>query len=60
MLTPREREVVELLCKGLKAKDVARKLHIDHRTVEKHASHVIEKMGAHNMLHAVTLLREAS
>ena len=56
-LTEREREVFDLLCQGMQSKEVARELGISPRTVEQHASHIIEKTGAHNMLHAATILR---
>ena len=35
-ITPRQREVAELLCQGLKYKEMAKRLGIDPRTVKQH------------------------
>lgn len=45
-LTPREREVMDLVVQGLPNKAVAVELSISARTVEIHRSRVMEKMGA--------------
>lgn len=45
-LTPREREVMDLVVQGLPNKAVAVELNISARTVEIHRSRVMEKMGA--------------
>ncbi|MGE5475565.1 MAG: response regulator transcription factor [Bacteroidales bacterium] len=45
-LTPREREVMELVVQGLPNKAVAVELSISSRTVEIHRGRVMEKMGA--------------
>ncbi|MCC7325449.1 MAG: response regulator transcription factor [Burkholderiales bacterium] len=42
-LTVREREVLELVLKGLPSKVIARQLAISHRTVEQHRSRLLEK-----------------
>lgn len=44
-LTPREREIVQLLAEGLANKDVAGKLGISVKTVETHRSSVMRKLG---------------
>lgn len=46
ILTPREREVLELVATGEPNKIIARRLGISFRTVELHRSHILEKMGA--------------
>lgn len=43
-LTPRERQVMTLVCEGLSSKAVARQLNISPRTVEIHRSSVLRKM----------------
>ena len=43
-LTPREREVMSLVCEGLANKEVARRLGISHKTVEIHRSNILRKM----------------
>ena len=44
-LTPREEEVLFLLCQRLSAREIAEQLHISRRTVEKHVEHVYAKLG---------------
>jgi FixJ family two-component response regulator len=44
-LTPREREVLELLTTGKANKSMATDLGLSQRTVEIHRAHVMEKMG---------------
>jgi two-component system nitrate/nitrite response regulator NarL len=44
-LTPREREVVRLVCRGLKNKQIAETLRITPGTVKVHLMHVFEKTG---------------
>ena len=44
-LTSREREVLDLALKGQSCKAIAQKLGISHRTVERHRSRLLEKLG---------------
>ena len=44
MLTPKEREVLDLLSKGLSNKQIAKTLDIAEKTVKVHVSHVLEKL----------------
>ena len=48
-LTQREREVLELVGKGLHAKEIARSLNISARTVEVHKTHLMTKLEARNV-----------
>lgn len=48
-LSPREREVMELVAKGLSNKAIAIQLGIGPRTVETHRARVMEKTGATNV-----------
>lgn len=50
LLTPREHEVVSLICAGLKNKDIGRRLHISETTVRHHLSSIFEKMGVSDRL----------
>lgn len=43
-LSPREREIVQLLAEGNNNKDVARALHLSVKTVETHRSNIMRKM----------------
>lgn len=45
-LTPRERDVLKLLARGLANKGIAETLGISPRTVEIHRAHVMDKMAA--------------
>ena len=54
-LTPREREVLELLAKGLQNKEIAAVLHIGERTAKFHVSALMRKLGAGNRTEAVAL-----
>jgi two-component system response regulator DctR len=44
-LTSREREVLDLAMEGQSSKAIAQKLGISHRTVERHRSRLLEKLG---------------
>jgi DNA-binding NarL/FixJ family response regulator len=46
-LTPRQREVLQLLAEGLSAKQIAAKLEISARTVEFHKYQMMETLGLH-------------
>jgi DNA-binding NarL/FixJ family response regulator len=44
-LTPRQREVLQLVAEGRTAKEIARLLHISPRTAEFHKAHILEALG---------------
>lgn len=44
-LSPRETEVVKLIAEGLTSREIAAVLHISDKTVERHRSNVLEKLG---------------
>lgn len=44
-LTPREREIVRAVCRGMKNKEIADHLHITPGTVKVHLMHIFEKTG---------------
>ena len=54
-LTPREREVMELVVAGHANKVVASRLGISQRTVEIHRAQVMEKMAADSLAHLVRM-----
>mgnify|MGYP001805888883 CR=1 FL=1 len=61
LLTPREREVLDLVAAGLANKVVANRLNISSRTVEIHRARVMEKMAARHVSDLVRMsLRVAS
>lgn len=53
-LTPREREVLDLLGIGLSNKMIARELHISEHTVKFHVSSIYVKLGVTNRAEAVS------
>ena len=44
-LSPREREVYDLLCEGLSNGEIATQLFITEATVKVHVQHVFDKLG---------------
>ncbi|WP_344257338.1 helix-turn-helix transcriptional regulator [Terrabacter carboxydivorans] len=49
-LTPRERQVIDLLSRGFTAGAIGRRLGISPRTVSKHVEHAYDKLGRHDRL----------
>jgi DNA-binding NarL/FixJ family response regulator len=45
LLTPREEEVVKLIAEGHSSKDIADRLTISLKTVERHRANILEKLG---------------
>ena len=54
-LTPREREVMQMVTQGRANKVIAADLDVSSRTVEIHRAHVMEKMGANSLAHLVRM-----
>ncbi len=49
LLTPREREILQMLGEGKSNKDVATKLNLSLHTVETHRGNILEKLNLHGM-----------
>jgi DNA-binding NarL/FixJ family response regulator len=47
-LTPREREVLQLVTEGKTTKEIAGMLGLSVKTVDTHRSHIMEKLGIHD------------
>jgi two-component system response regulator NreC len=45
LLTPREREILQLLAEGGTVKHIARQLHVSHKTVEAHRLRIMNKLN---------------
>ena len=48
-LTAREKQIVKLIIEGKKSKDIANSLFISLKTVNKHRSNILVKLGIHNL-----------
>jgi DNA-binding NarL/FixJ family response regulator len=60
LLTPREREILQLLANGDSNADVAAKLFISQETVKSHVRHILAKLEADTRTHAVAIaIRES-
>lgn len=45
VLSPREREVIKLIAEGYRTREIATFLSLSHKTVEKHRSNLMRKLG---------------
>ncbi|MHC4710569.1 MAG: LuxR C-terminal-related transcriptional regulator, partial [Planctomycetota bacterium] len=48
-LTPREREVLQLLAEGQTTKQIAAQLHVSAKTVETHRMHIMDRLELHSV-----------
>jgi DNA-binding CsgD family transcriptional regulator len=48
-LSPREREIFDLLLEGVAPKEIAHKLNVSHSTVDFHRTRLYNKLGVHSM-----------
>ncbi|GIN71405.1 DNA-binding response regulator [Bacillus sp. J14TS2] len=58
ILTPSELEVLKLLCKGLKRKEIARERSVEMETVKKQISSLLKKFNKRNTAEIVRLINE--
>jgi DNA-binding CsgD family transcriptional regulator len=54
LLTPREREVIELIARGFRNREIANALVISESTTKVHVRHVFEKLGVRTRAEAIT------
>lgn len=53
ILTDREQEVLELICKGMSNPEISKQLGLSQRTIDGHRARLFEKTGAKNAPHLV-------
>ncbi len=53
ILTPREKEILNLLIKNQSTREIAQTLGISEKTVRNHISNVIQKLGVDSRIQAV-------
>jgi DNA-binding NarL/FixJ family response regulator len=58
-LTPRERELLELIAEGRDNDDIARRLHVSNKTVRNHITRIFSKMQVTTRAQAIVRAREA-
>lgn len=58
-LTPRERQVLELVAVGMSNKHVAIELDLQEKTVKHHMTQILTKLGVTNRTEAAIMLRDA-
>jgi DNA-binding NarL/FixJ family response regulator len=59
MLTPREREILQLVAQGRSNRDIATVLFISPKTVSVHVSNVLSKLKAGSRTEAAAVARRA-
>ena len=48
-LTPRQREILQLLAEGLSAKEIASRLNVSVKTVDSHRAQLMERLGINDV-----------
>lgn len=56
LLSQRERDVVNALCRGLRLSDIAKVLGISNHTARNHLKHVFRKLGVHSQVELLALI----
>ena len=57
LLSPREYEILGLIARGMKNRDISRALFIADSTTKVHVRHILEKLGVHTRAEAVARLK---
>src|SRR5690606_39475906 len=51
--TKREKEIIQLLCKGYKTREISEKLFISPKTIEKHMANIIKRTNSETILESI-------
>jgi DNA-binding NarL/FixJ family response regulator len=51
--TKREKEIIQLLCKGYKTKEISDTLFISPKTIEKHRSNIVKRTNSDTILESI-------
>jgi DNA-binding NarL/FixJ family response regulator len=57
-LTPREQEILSLICQGLTTRDIAKQLRRSFNTIAMHRRHILKKLGVTSTAQALVVARE--
>ena len=57
-ITPREKEILQMIVQGYTNRQIGEELHISVRTVEGHRANILEKLGLHSRVEMVRYARE--
>jgi non-specific serine/threonine protein kinase len=59
-LSPREREVADLVAEGLRNREISSRLVISRRTAESHVAHILTKLGLSSRVQLATYVARLS
>lgn len=54
-LTPRQREIIQLVARGMETKQIANELSVSYYTIQNHRVAILEALSAKNMCEAVAI-----
>ncbi|CAG5015885.1 Oxygen regulatory protein NreC [Dyadobacter sp. CECT 9275] len=58
LLTPRETEIIKMICEGVTSAKMAQKLHLSIRTVETHRKNIYRKLDVHSNVELANYARK--
>ena len=57
-LSEREKEILQMVRKGMLSKEISEKLYLSIHTVNKHRQNIMQKMNTNNILEAIEYARK--